>query len=203
MKNHIAFIFLLTLLVSCSTDTKTTEKENAKNRTENTEKVTKPDLATLQQFDLKPGYAGQIQVNMPSDTLKKMVPAENLKTTERELEGQKHTAFEIRNAKTDNQLLLLAEESCENKTCKIFRVRVISPKFKTKEGIRVGSTFGEVKNAFKFSYVGIGESDFVALSEEQRMAFALDIAGFPPKPLYKIKPADIPDSTKVTSILMF
>lgn len=185
------------LLIPQKTETST---ENA---TENPEKVKKPDLETLQQFELKPGSAGQIRVNISSDSLKKLVPAENLKASEREMEGEKYMAYEIRNARMGNQLLLLAEESCENKACKIFRMRVLSPKFKTKEGIRVGSTFGDINKAYKFSYVGIGEADFVALSEEQRMAFALDIAGFPSKPLYKIKQADIPDSTRVTSIILF
>lgn len=202
MKKYVALAFCAVLLNACSTDTGKTET-HPENATEKPEKVTEPDPETLQQFELKPGRVGQIRVNVSSDSLKKLVPAENLKTTERELEGQKYTGYEIRNAKTGNQLLLLAEESCENKACKIFRIRVLSPKFKTKEGIRIGSTFGEINKAYKFAYVGIGESDFVALSEEQRMAFALDIAGFPSKPLYKVKAQDIPDSTKITSILMF
>jgi hypothetical protein len=202
MKKIITLALCAFLFNACSTDSKKTETlpENA---TENPEKVKEPDQETLQQFELKPGSAGQIQVNISSDSLKKLVPAANLKATERELEGTKYMAYEIRNARTGNQLLLLAEESCENKACKIFRVRVLSPKFSTSEGIRIGSTFGDLKKAYKFSYVGIGESDFVALAEEQRMAFALDIAGFPSKPLYKIKQEEIPDSTKVSSIILF
>ena len=114
-----------------------------------------------------------------------------------------YKAYEIRNAKGGNFLLMLAEESCTEKPCKIFRVRILSPKFSTKENIRIGSTFGEIKKVYPLSFVGLGEADFVALSEKQRMAFALDISKFPPKPLYKIKAEDIPDSTRVTSILLF
>ena len=195
------FAFSLAFLAACSTDPKTGVP--TENGSENTAKSTAPDSFTLQQFDLKPGAAGFIKVGMRSDSLKALVPARNLKTTERELEGMKYTAYEIRNAQTGNQLLLLAEESCEPRPCHIFRLRIVSPKFKTKEGIRVGSTFGEVQKTYPLSFIGIGETDFVAVSEKQKMTFTLDIAGFPPKELYKIKAEDIPAETPVTSILLF
>jgi hypothetical protein len=191
---------LAALATGCTSENAKTENKATQNATEN---PPKPSPETLAQYDLVPGRAGQITINLPSDSLKKIVPAQNLKVSQRELEGEKYTAYEIRNAKAGNQLLMLAEESCAHDSCKIFRIRILSPKFKTKEGIRVGSAFSEVKKAYQFSYVGLGETDFVALSENQRMAFTLDISKFPPKPLYKMKAGDIPDSTVVTSILMF
>jgi hypothetical protein len=202
MKKFFALALCAFVFNACSTDSGKTEIPT-ENATENPEKVAKPSAETLEQFNLKPGSVGLIRINIPTDSLKKLIPAENLKETEKELEGVKYKAYEIRNARAGNQLLMLAEESCEKTACKIFRIRVISPKFSTKDGIRVGSTFGDINKAYKFTYLGIGEADFVALSEADRMAFTLDIAGFPSKPLYKIKAADIPDSTKVTSILMF
>ena len=199
--NLLASAFCLALIsAGCTSENTKTETQTTKNATENPEK---PTEATIAQYDLVPGRAGQIRIGLPSDSLKKMVPSENLKATQRELEGEKYTAYEIRNAKAGNQLLMLAEENCAKDSCNIFRLRILNPKFKTKENIRIGSTFGDVKKAYQFSYVGLGEADFVALSETQRMAFALDISKFPPKPLYKMKAEDIPDSTKVTSILLF
>jgi len=191
---------LALLLAGCTSETSETETRETKNATENPKK---PSKETLAQYELVPGRAGLLQIGLPSDSLKKMVATENLKETERELEGEKYKAFEIRNVKAGNQLLMLAEESCAKDSCKIFRIRILNPKFSTKEGIRLGSTFGEVKKFYPLSFVGLGEADFVALSEKQRMAFALDISKFPSKPLYKIKAEDIPDSTRVTSILMF
>lgn len=202
-KNLYLALGLLYFTAACSSDKTENAKKPIENGTENAAKTPDPKVIEAEQYALTPGRAGQILVGLPSDSLKKMVPAENLRTTQRELEGQKYTGYEIRNVKAGNQLLLLAEESCQHDSCKIFRIRILSPKFKTKEGIRVGSTFGEVRKAYQFSYVGLGEADFVALSEAQRMAFCLDISKFPPKPLYKVQGADIPDSTRVTSILMF
>ncbi len=189
-------------LLSCSQD-RTPENKQPENGSEKAEKSKEPDAVTLEQFDLKPGAAGFIPVGITADSLKKLVPAENLQETVKELEGMRYTAFEIRNRKNNNELLLIAEESCEEKPCKIFRIRIVSPKFSTKEGLRVGSTFGEVKKTYLLSFVGLGEADFVALSEKQRMAFTLDISNFPPKPLYKIKTEEVPDSAAVTSILLF
>ena len=121
---------LAAFLTGCTSETSETETRETKNATENPKKPTKETLA---QYDLVPGRAGQIPVGLPSDSLKKMVPAENLKATQRELEGEKYTAFEIRNAKAGDQLLMLAEESCAKDSCKIFRIRILSPKFKTKK----------------------------------------------------------------------
>lgn len=204
-QNFLPVFLSFSLLVSCSenktTDTVQTEVTAPAPATE----PAKPDpkVVEAEQYIIKPGQAGQIRINMSADTLKQMIPAENLKTVQRELEGVPYTAYELRNANTGNQLLLLAEESCANQVCTIFRVRVISPKFKTEKGIRVGSTFAEVKNNYPLSFIGLGETDFVAVSEENKMTFTLDIANFPPKHLDKIKSEEIPDSTRVTSIMLF
>jgi hypothetical protein len=203
MNKFLSLALCCLVLAGCQPETKKTETPEAGNGMVLPKKTKEPDVETIRQFDLKPGRAGQIWVGMPSDSLKKLVPAENLKTTELELEGEKYPAYEIRNVKTGNQLLLLAEESCKNGSCSVFRLRVLSPKFSTKENIRVGSTFGDVKKACKLSFVGLGEADFVAVSEEKKMTFTLDISKFPPKPLYKIKTEDIPENTPVTSILLF
>jgi hypothetical protein len=203
-----AFSLPVLLFTACSTDSNTSEtpvQNSAGPETETVVSAPKPDpkVVEAEQYSLAPGRAGKIRVNMSSDTLKKMIPAENLKTVQRELEGVPYTAYELRNPKTGNQLLLLAEESCANEKCTIFRIRVLSPKFKTDKGIRVGSTFAEVKNAYPLSFVGLGEADFVAISEKNKMTFTLDITNFPPKHLDRISPDEIPDSTRVTSIMLF
>src|SRR5688572_20944709 len=130
------------LFTACNSENRTSETpvENlpAKETVVNTPKPD-PKVVEVEQYSLAPGRAGKIRVNMPSDSLKKMIPAANLKTVQRELEGVPYTAYELRNAQTGNQLLLLAEESCANETCNIFRIRVLSPKFKTEKNIRVGS----------------------------------------------------------------
>ncbi|MBK0402278.1 hypothetical protein I5M27_04735 [Adhaeribacter sp. BT258] len=189
---------------ACSSDTKTQDVNAVSHPETDTVAVPKPDpkVVEAEQYSLAPGRAGKIRVNMPTDSLKKMIPAENLKAVQRELEGEPYTAYELRNPKTGNQLLLLAEENCKN-TCSIFRIRVLSPKFKTEKGIRVGSTFAEVKNAYPLSFIGLGETDFVAVSDKNKMTFTLDISNFPPKFLDRIVADDIPDSTRVTSIMLF
>ena len=165
--------------------------------------VPDPEVIEAEQYMISPRLAGQVRINMSSDSLKALIPAENLKPVQNTLEGVPYTVYEIRNSQKGDQLLLLAEESCANQVCTIFRIRVLSPKFKTDKGIRVGSTFAEVKNAYPLSFVGIGETDFVAVSDENKMTFTLDISRFPPKQLAKIKQEEIPDSTQVTSIMLF
>ncbi|KAA9326005.1 hypothetical protein [Adhaeribacter soli] len=209
--NFIPFscsVVALALLFSCSSENKptaTTQIDSSKDLTDTIATTPKPDpkIIEAEQYTLTTGHAGKIKLNMSSDSLKAMVPAENLKTVQRVLEGVPYTAYELRNAQSGNQLLLLAEESCANQNCTIFRIRVVSPKFKTDKGVRVGSTFADVKNAYPLSFIGIGESDYVAVSDENKMTFTLDITHFPPKELAKVKPEEIPDSTKVTSIMLF
>ncbi|MFC5269667.1 hypothetical protein [Adhaeribacter terreus] len=210
MRFHKFLLLFLpfSLLFSCSTDSK--KVETVKIDHSKTQPVPVPETPAIdpkvieaEQYSLAPGRAGKIKVNMSSDSLKKMISAENLKAVQRELEGVPYTAFELRNPKTGDNLLLLAEESCANDKCTIFRIRVLSPKFKTEKGIRVGSTFAEVKNAYALSFVGLGETDFVAVSDANKMTFTLDITNFPPKHLDRISQDEIPDSTKVTSIMLF
>lgn len=203
MKKLLPFVLIAVSLAACNPDNSQKETPEVPVVTELPEKTEKPTAEIIRQFDLKPGHAGQIRIGMPIDSLKKMLPADNLKKIELEMEGEKYPAWEIRNAKAGYQRLLVAEEKCEQKVCNIFRLRILSPKFSTRENIRVGSTFGDVQKAYPVSFVGLGEADFVAVSEKQRMTFTLDISGFPPKSLDKIKVEDIPGNTPVTSILMY
>ena len=97
-------LLLAATLYSCSPEKTETTENTSENARGNTEKTPDPKVIEAEQYALAPGRAGQIRVGLPSDSLKKMVPAENLKTTERELEGQKYTAYEIRNAKAGNDI---------------------------------------------------------------------------------------------------
>jgi hypothetical protein len=144
---------------------------------------------------------GPIRVGMAVNTMRKTVPAEILKEVPITREGRGYRAYEIRSNASAAQPSLLVEETCEP-ICKVWRIHVQDTAFKTKEGLGVGSTLAEVKKYYNISYLGGGETEIVAVSDEAKLTFMLDVSKVPPAKVPRLNVKNTPDDTPVIGLLI-
>ncbi|CAA9237760.1 MAG: hypothetical protein AVDCRST_MAG95-1295 [uncultured Adhaeribacter sp.] len=144
---------------------------------------------------------GPIRVGMAVNTLLKTIPAEILKEVPITREGRGNRAYEIRRQAAADQPSLLVEETCEP-ICKVWRIHVQDPAFKTKEGLGVGSTLAEVKKHYKISYLGAGETEIVAIADEAKITFLLDVSKVSPAQVPRLNVNNTPGHTPVIGLLI-
>lgn len=114
------------------------------------------------------------------------------------LEGMPSLAIEIRLGKRTKPSLVAELEGG-----KVYRVGVRDERFKSKEGIGVGSTLGDIRKVYAVSGIDVGEGpgNLFAIVNEVGMSFRLDPE--PPGAWYKTKDQHlIPDLSKVVEILV-
>jgi hypothetical protein len=133
--------------------------------------------AVLRQFTLAAGQAGPARIGMTVDELKASVPAAMVVEKEVNREGQLYTVYEILNDTYSQETGLVAEPLCDPE-CRIYRIEVRDRKYQTEEGIGIGSTYGQVRQALPIAYASAAEGNLVAVSEEAGMSFLLDQTAF-------------------------
>lgn len=152
-------------------------------------------------WQISKNLIGPVRVGMPVAEMRKVVPAPQLKEVPITREGKGYKAYEIRQSESDPQAGLLIEEICQP-TCKVWRIQVHNPAYKTKEGLGIGSTLGDVKKHYKISFLGTGETEIVAVSEDAKLTFMLDVSKVPPKQVPFLNLKNTPDTTPVIGMLV-
>jgi hypothetical protein len=155
----------------------------------------------LFNLSIQKGQAGAVKIGMSIDELQKQYGYNKLKEVELQQEGTTVKAFEVLGER--NRTDLRVEQQCKGTACKVWRITVLNPAFKTQNGIGVGSTFKDLKSAMNIKSVAQGEGNFVAISEENKMSFVLDVSGLPAGEVSKLKVNTVPGDTKVTSVMLF
>jgi hypothetical protein len=81
----------------------------------------------------------------------------------------------------------------------VTRIRVLDPRLRTKDGIGIGSTYGELRSRYTIDTVGNGEGGFFARVEPLGISFDLrgrqDLRGIR-------DPAGVPDDARVVGMLL-
>ncbi|WP_192823540.1 hypothetical protein [Rufibacter sp. LB8] len=162
-----------------------------------------PPSATNPLFNLTlhKGQAGAVTIGMTIDKVRELYGLNKVQEIQLSQEGMTTTAYELLGERRRPDLRL--EQECTGTACKVSRITVLNPAFKTPEGVGIGSTFGTVKEAFQVSSVGIGEDNFVAIVKNQNMSFILDMSAIPSSRWTKLKVKDIPPATPVIGILIY
>jgi len=94
----------------------------------------------------------------------------------------------------------VAEVVCRSGTF-VGRITVYDPRFKTRKGIGVGSTLGQIRRSYRVDWIGFGEGPLFAHVQQLGLSFALDAR--PPAKWYETRdPNLISDSSKVVFILL-
>lgn len=154
-------------------------------------------VSVEKSFILKEHTAYGVKVGFTKDQVYERFPKEDIKMIDLFLEGMPAPAMEI---SIDSKPCLMAELVND----KVYRIRVLDPRFKTPEGIRIGSTLKELEKAYNEVIFGSGEGSIFARVRAVHMAFELDCVDKVPLEWYKTHDRDlIDDDTKIIKILVF
>ncbi|WP_205502671.1 hypothetical protein [Rufibacter psychrotolerans] len=155
----------------------------------------------LFNLTLQRGQAGAVKIGMPIEELKKAYGYNKLREVDHTLEGTTTKAFEVLGERRRPDLLV--EQDCAGGACKVYRITVLNPAFKSASGVGIGSTLGQVKQNFSISRVSPGEGKLVAIAEADKMSFVLDMKGIPAERWGKLKVEDVPNTTQVTGVMLY
>lgn len=172
-----------------------------------TARATGPDTLHL----LAPGQAGPTRIGMRVGALRAQF-GPTLRDVTLQRDDEQFPAFAVgRVGKTTLPALLLepqCQEGEDNRDgspsdhCRIWRITVRDPSFRTSSGLGVGSTFGQIKTAAPISYVGQSPMGIAATIEAWHLDFLLDVSAIAARGL----PAHletIHDSVRVVGVQLY
>ncbi len=152
-------------------------------------------------FLLAPGKAGPVEIGMDVDALYMRIGRDRTKLVDRFSEGYFSPVLEIYLDGSENDKPSM--EAHLGWGYSVDSIVVHDPRFKTAEGIGVGSTLGEIRKKYDVDSIGFGEGPLCAWVKKISMTFALDFYKVPPAWDKTGDPKLIPDSAKGTSILLW
>ena len=121
------------------------------------------------------GQVGAVAIGSVAETIYNHF-GDRTRLVDLKLEGQLSPALEIKLFGSQAAVSLLAEIWPSDNKLVVTRIRVLDPRLRTKEGIGVGSTYGELRSRYSIAWVGPGEGDFIARVETLGISFMLDMS---------------------------
>jgi hypothetical protein len=163
-----------------------------------TEEPTQPDPAL---FVVEKQRVGNVRIGMPVEQMREQVAMGlSIKDTTLSLEGTQSTAYVLRPEEQSTGILV--EQACEE-DCQVWRISVLSPKYKTAKGIGVGATYGELQQAYNIQSVTFEEGNLVALAPGAGMSFILDHNALSGNQLSEVSAATVPADLLIRKILVY
>jgi hypothetical protein len=149
------------------------------------------------RYQITRSQVGPIKIGMPVARLPLVVPPGQFREVALTREGQGFKAYEVGGPPAG----LLVEERCTT-ACRVWRIQVKDPAYRTAEGLGIGSTLGEVKKYYPISFLGTGETEIVAVSSQKKITFQLDVSHLPAAKVPRLNVHNTPDSVKVLGLLI-
>ncbi|MBG8553533.1 hypothetical protein [Hymenobacter guriensis] len=150
---------------------------------------------------LSPGRVGVLRLNMKEAALRAIIPAAQLRRTTRQLEGIDYPVYEMQDPRhPDAPPSVLELVGDDDEGYRLWRVHITSPHYRTAEGVGVGSPVGLARSHYGINTVEVADAGLVAVSDEVRMSWQLDMAGLsrPPR-----QPTELPPATRIRGIYLF
>src|SRR5882672_6736326 len=145
---------------------------------------------------------GIVEIGASAYTIYDTLTSDHVSLFDLRLEGNLSPALEISLTGSTMRKGLIAELAPWDGLT-VFRIQIHDPAFRTKQGVGVGSTLGDVRAAWKLGGVGFGEGGFFVFVPEFSASFELDQSGLDPRTLPSLRTAEtLPDSVRVVSILL-
>lgn len=152
-------------------------------------------------FLLAKHRAGEIEIGMTIDDLRTRYEPSSTKLAATYPEGMFTPVLEIYlngAAKKGRPQLVIGID--KDREWIVSSIQVNDIRFRTANGIGVGSTLGEIRKAYAVKWIDFGEGPLYANVEEIGMSFELDFKEPPPE-WYRTKNQRlIPDSAKVVAV---
>lgn len=169
----IAFIFSLIslILISCGGN-----KEKQEEQTEEPQEEQIQEKEEIQEMFIGEQKIGEIEIGMEIEKLKEQFPEEQIKTTTKSMEGEDYTIYHVFFGEKD-VISMEVEPISTDKGEIISRMMLYDNRAKTEEGIGVGNTIAELREAYniKSYYVSAIDGDiFAAVEEYESVVFAID-----------------------------
>ncbi len=172
-----------------------------------------PNLASAEpnigekNYTLSCHKAGDIEIGMQVEAVYSIIGKDNTKLTDLYLEGAFSPAMEIyyEDIQSSQTPSLVAEISTQKTphAYNIDRITVYDQRFKTKEGIGVGATLGDVKQFYRVDRMGYGEGTAYAIVGSLCMSFELPSVWYDVLNSARTAGLDLmPDTAIITSILI-
>jgi hypothetical protein len=152
---------------------------------------------------LKPGYVGPLRLNMKEADLLTLLPPGALRRVTRRFEGIAYPALEYRSpdAPASTPPTLLELVGSEEEGNRLWRVQLRDARFRTAEGLGVGSTYGEVRRAYGVQTIEAAEGEVGAVSERVGMTWLLDRRALPVG--RQLRKEEVPPGTRITGIILY
>jgi len=150
-------------------------------------------LAAQGNYTLARGQVGPIRIGASVDAVNAAFGRDHIKEVDLRLEGMPSPALEIRLGDSSAQQPSLVAERFPSMPDWIWRVRVFDTRFRTADGLGIGSTFGDVRARHPIQgRLGADEGHIYAHVSDLELSFELDAA----------QPESVTDSTRVKSVLV-
>jgi hypothetical protein len=146
-------------------------------------------------FTLARGRVGPLRDGMTIEQITKLFGPQRVKEVDLHLEGESTPALEIR---LDNPMTARASITAEYRpqpdgSLRVWRVNVFDRRFRTADGLGVGSTLGEIRAHHEVQIL-VGEGIVVAHVDELDMSFNFGLTWYPS--------THLPASARVVSVLV-
>ena len=146
------------------------------------------------------GRVGPVAISAAAETVYREF-RDRARLIDLELEGHLSPALEIRWFGSQPGASLIAEILPSNNELVVSRIRVLDSRLRTKEGIGIGSTYGELRSRYSVDWVASGEGDFLARVEALGLSFTLDTSGLPAGRTIR-DPALVPGTVRIIAMLL-
>ena len=164
--------------------------------TEEEKNVPAPSSLIIQK-----GKVGDIAIGTLIDSLRKQAPAGyTLSDTVLLQEGTQAAAYLLKPNGYNKGIIV--EQVC-NPACRVWRINVQHPDFRTPKGIGVGSKYSEARQHYAISDITLGDGGLVALSKAGGITLVLDSSQIPVNQRAKLTPETVPANTLIKNILIY